>query len=153
MVGVRLRLAALALFAVAVISTSCGSGSSTTLDEYFPRVATLAATFDNASTTPSANGTFAPNEASLRTFASGLDLLAVPSEAKQAHHDLTVASKNLADLQHSILTGNNAPSTKEAALVRDWQAACHRLQDVALARKMDVDLRCASALHIVDSGG
>ena len=147
------RLAALALFAVASASAACGTASSAKLDTYFARIATLAATFDSASTTPAANGTFAPTEASLRTFANDLDLLTVPSEAKQAHHDLTVATKNLADLQHRILAGNNAPSTKEAALVRDWQTACHVLQDLALARKSDVDLRCATALHIVDSGG
>jgi hypothetical protein len=153
MVGVRLRLTALALFAVAVISTSCGSGSSATLDEYFPRVAALTADLDAAHITPSAGGSTV-SEASLRTFASALDRLDAPSAAKQAHHDLTVASKNLADATNRASAETSASSRADSAIfVRDWQAACHRLQDVALARKMEVDLRCATALHAIDNGG
>jgi hypothetical protein len=147
------RLTAVALFASATIATACSSGSSTTLDAYFPRVATLASALEKASPSPSANGSFAPSESSLRAFASGLDMLAVPGAAKQPHHDLTVATKNVADLQHRVLAGISRTPEAEAGVVRDWQTACHVLQDLALAKKLDVDLRCATALHLVDSGG
>lgn len=141
------RLTALALFAIAMIGASCGGGSSPTLDAYFPRVATLASDFDDA------NGSNV-TEASLRTFANGLDQLDAPSVAKQEQHDLTVATKNLADSVHRASVGAIAsPPPDSRVFVRDWQAACHRLQDVALARKMDVDLRCATALRAIDNRG
>jgi uncharacterized membrane protein len=154
MLGVGARRVALALFAITMISASCGGGSSLTLAAYFPRVATLASALDIANATPLASGSFPAREASLRTFASGLDQIDVPSATKQSHHDLTVASKNLADAAHRASGGAVAsPQPESAVFVRDWQTACHVLQDVALAKKIDVDLHCATALHVVDSGG
>lgn len=158
----------LASFAIAagVANVACDGTQSLSDHEYFPRVATLAADLDTSlgarnAATPGTNATVVRVEERLRTFAAGLDGIRPPSDAKDAHHDLTVASKNLADAARraveTIATPQHAPATGEATgnavFVRDWVSACHRLQDRALADKIDVDLRCTSTLREDATGG
>ena len=141
-------------------SSACGGSDSLSDAEYFPRVASLAADLDNAlgPHDPAAIGTRDATpvpmsiEAELRTFALELDGMRPPGDAKEAHHDLTVASKNLADAASAATGDARYAATPGAVIgnavfVRDWEAACHLLQDRATADGLDVDLHCATALH------
>ena len=165
----RPRAALVAITFIAGATLACGSRESLPAHQYIARNARLAAGLERSyagqsPATVSANdavGAFRSKEMHLRTFAAGLDDTVPPSEARDAHHDLTVASKNLADAARrnatTIATPQHAPATGEATgntvFVRDWVRACHRLQDRATADKIDADLRCASALHEDGTGG
>ncbi len=165
----RARAALVAITLIASGTLACSSRESLPAPQYFARIAGLAADLDrsNAGQSPAtagandAAGAFRSKEMHLRTFAAGLDDTAPPSEARDAHHDLTVASKNLADAARragdAIATPRAFPATSSAGgnavFVRDWVSACHHLQDRATADKIDVDLRCASALHEDATGG
>jgi hypothetical protein len=141
---------------------ACGGGSSVAPSQYFSAVAGLAVALETSDgqQTPSARAGSSgssraslPAESALRRFAAGLDALDPPGVAKDAHHDLTVATKNLADEAHRLATQTDAVGAgtsaagSDSTLASSWETACHVLQDVALAKKIDVDLRCVTALH------
>lgn len=165
----RARAALVAFTLIAGAALACGSQESLPAPAYFARIESLAADLErsNAGQSPAtagandAVGALRSREAHLRTFAAALDDTVPPSEARDAHHDLTVASKNLADAARrageTIATPRALPATGgadgDAVFVRDWVNACHHLQDRAIARKIDVDLRCSTALHEDATGG
>jgi hypothetical protein len=125
---------------------ACSGGDGITMDAFMLRVSALASELDRepaGDATSVAGGSAEARaivgiEARLRTFEAGLDGLQPPSDAADAHHDLTVASRNLAD----AVAGEG---TNAAVFVRDWGDACHRMQDLAWTREIDVDLRCSTA--------
>ncbi len=151
------------VIAASVANVACGGTTSLGDGEYFPRVARLAADLDTSlraptAATPGTNATVVRADEPLRAFADALDRIRPPSDAKDAHHDLTVASKNLAGAAADApfdLTYVKTPGTitGNAVFVRAWETACHLLQDRASADKIDVDLRCASVLHQPAQGG
>ncbi len=159
-----MRLGAMQLTVFAVLATlllACNrSDDESGLSRYFDALAAGVATLDSAvsGTVPPARATAGPtDEARLREFAAVLDALRPPSPAEDAHHDLVVASRNLADdagrdaagAGASIATASAttaAVSSRATSDVREWERACHVLQDLATARRIDVDLRCATAL-------
>ena len=104
------------------------------------------------------NAGFRTTEAALRGFASALEAVRAPDAAKDAHHDLTVASRNLADdaardvarsgsLVSTPASTRPAASSRQTSDLREWERACHSLQDLASARRIDIDLRCTTTLH------
>lgn len=150
------------LAALAALLLACNrSDDQSNLPRYFDALATHVATLDSvhsnerSAARPTADA--AADEARFRAFAAALDALRPPSPAEDAHHDLVVASRNLADdagrdaagAGASIATASAttaAVSSRATSDVREWERACHVLQDLATARRIDVDLRCATAL-------
>ena len=137
------------------------SDASVSLPQYFDRLSTRVAMLDASAGDNGAAETdagFRTTEAALRGFASALEAVRAPDAAKDAHHDLTVASRNLADdaardvarpgsLGSTPASTRPVASSRQASDLREWERACHSLQDLASARRIDIDLRCTTALH------
>jgi hypothetical protein len=79
----------------------------------------------------------------------------VPSEAEEAHAQLIAASEALVEVTEQQAKGArgdpSVPSAEDLAAqgfsrASEWAAACHDLQDLALVREIDADLRCVTAL-------
>ena len=84
-----------------------------------------------------------------------LSEIRAPSEAEEAHAQLIAASEALVDVteqQAKSARGDpSVPSAEDLAAqgfsrASEWAAACHNLQDLALVREIDADLRCVTAL-------
>ncbi len=145
--------------AVAIAASIACGGTDTSLAGYQRYYATVESAAGDlyrqsaSATTPSAGA-----QPPVRTFAAALDTLEPPMRARDAHHDILVASRNLADV--SALIADPSPQTtddrtrragRETTFVGDWTRACHALQDVALAKQLDVDLHCTDALGALES--
>lgn len=144
----------------ACVFASCNGDGGVTLEAYSQQVAALTATLDagnkeavvvDGAPGGIAGARYAQIEQRLRAYAAGLDALRAPGDASDAHHDLTVASKNLADAARRFAADATPPAddaiVRAGRFVEDWVRACHTLQDLALAREIDADLRCATALQ------
>ena len=128
-----------------------------THEAYFARLSTNMQTLDaevgEVDATVTARSSLADDsvprlEHSLRSLAASLDELHAPSDTSSAHHDLRAATLDLADLLRDAVTQPAADRTSRGAtFTSNWINACHTLQDIALANKIDADLRCATALR------
>ena len=155
-----IRLTAVVIV-IASLAACSGGSASLNLPRYFDALATQTTALD-ASYKPRANPvdpatpeTWRSIEANLREFAAALDALRAPADARDGQHDLAVASRNLADDAHRAASrlgaqpdgGLTSDADRVARDRGEWERACHSLQDLALARRIDVDLRCVTALH------
>lgn len=139
------------------LTVACSSDTAMTREDYFARLAVdmqqLDADLGDLDATARAGNALSSDgvgrlEHSLRSLATDLDILNPPSDAADGHHDLRVATLNLADLFRSAATEPAKDRTgRGLTLTTEWTTACHTLQDRALAEKIDVDLRCDTALH------
>lgn len=89
----------------------------------------------------------------LRASATSVNEFAIPPDAKESATALIVATRDLADVserESDLARGDEGSLTAEDvaaqgfARASDWYDACHKLQDIALARKIDADLRCVT---------
>jgi hypothetical protein len=132
------------------LALACARDTAMTSRDYFARLESDMRALDNTIGTTGVAATdiaAAPGDTSipparLRSLAASLDALRPPSAARDAHHDLRVASLDLADALESA----SAPTRSRTRIPAEWSTACHALQDRALTENLDVDLRCATAL-------
>jgi hypothetical protein len=84
-----------------------------------------------------------------------LSEISVASDAKEAHAQLIAASQALVEVTEqqakSARGDSSVPSAEDLAAqgfsrASEWGAACHDLQDIALVRGIDADLRCVTTL-------
>ena len=91
----------------------------------------------------------------LRATATSISELDVPPDARDPATALVVATRDLADVsEREADLARGVPGSFTAADVAtqglaragEWYNACHKLQDIALARKINTDLRCVTTL-------
>ena len=168
-----------ALASVAVIAlggTACGSGGSgddSELSAYYAGVARAASTLDErvsvyaehiqTSDDPEIARSFDKFNNDLQDFAHDTDILKPPSAVEGPHKQLVQATVDLADAVFQLSQlgiGTHAPTQtdinlaiKQAHAVKAWDDACKELQAKAASKKIDVDLKCATALHQRETPG
>lgn len=88
--------------------------------------------------------------------AAALDALDAPGDAAELHRKFVTAFRYLRDvkiLQADELIGIDSGLSDGELAERvdsrssEWFELCHELQDLALTREIDVDLKCVTALH------
>jgi hypothetical protein len=154
-----------------LLVVACGSSGErdAAYDEYYRELAPLMQALDRELATVVTSqsglegGALSSNlevyARTLDTFAANLDGLDPPEEVEEAHGRLGIASRALADvhelLSQTAITGASAAVVEEGDVslrgfetAVEWYNACHELQDAALARGIDADLRCVEALHL-----
>ena len=93
---------------------------------------------------------------SLDEFAADLDGIVRANDAAEAHDEMTVATRALADIYaeraEALASTESAAEDTEDLEAREgsesstWFAACHDIQDMALVDEIDIDLLCVTML-------
>jgi len=93
----------------------------------------------------------------LESTASALDEIAAPGEAAEPHARWITGFRDLADVkvaQASAAQGSPGSmetadlAAREEQRYAEWFDACHTLQDIALVRRLEVDLLCPTVMHL-----
>lgn len=92
----------------------------------------------------------------LESRAAALSDMDAPGDTAEPHRKFITAFRYLRDakiLQADQLVGIDSGLSDDGLAKRvddrssEWFELCHELQDLALVREIDVDLKCATALH------
>ena len=156
------------ILAVGVVATACTSGgaSDAAYDEYYRLLGAEMASFDreigaivatqeglDAEGLSASIGAYAGQ---LEVRAAALDALDAPGDAAEPHRKFVTAFRYLRDvktLQADQLVGIDSGLSDDKLVERvdnrssEWSELCHDLQDLALTREIDVDLKCVTALR------
>lgn len=162
----RIALGLLWPLALAIVASGCGGGSGDAeYEDYFGVMGPELLSLEQDLAALSAAGRELSGEAlaaNLDAYADNLDSarlvfaeIAPPGETGAAHARLIAASValvNVSEMQAKAARGDpSVPSSDELGAqgfsrASEWYAACHDLQDIALVREIDADLRCVTAL-------
>lgn len=151
----------------ALASCDGGGASDAAYEAYFEQLAAEMAAFDaeigKIVATQPAVGDDALLSASIGAYAGQLEFHAAalaaldpPGETAEPHKRFVTAFRYLRDvkiLQSDELVGIDSGLSDDVLAERvddrssEWFEICHELQDLALTREIDVDLKCVTALH------
>ncbi len=168
---------ALVVMLGALAAAACGGGSGSDNDAdlpaYYASLGMAAATLDQrvsvyadhiqTSDDPDIGRSLGTFNSDLQIFAHDTDVLKPPSAVQDAHKQLVQATVDLGDAVLQLSTsgiGTHAPTqaeinfaVKQARAVKAWNDACKELQATAASKKIDVDLKCGTALHQRETPG
>jgi hypothetical protein len=157
-----------AVAAAAVFAAGCGDGDDTgaAYEQYFLLLEAELHAFERQIDAVTQAGRNLAGEdlganlgayaAELEARAIALDDIAAPGVAAEPHRRFIVAFRNLADakqLQSDRALGLDSGLSeveleqRSEARSSEWFDLCHVLQDIALVREIDVDLKCVTALR------
>ncbi len=165
----RLRVGCVsALLVLGVVVSACSdeAASDAAYDEYYRLLGEEMAAFDREIGTivgtqegldsEGLSASIGADAGQLEFHATALADLDAPGEAAEPHRKFVTAFRYLRDvkiLQADQLIGIDSGLSDDELAQRvdrrssEWFDLCHELQDLALTREIDVDLKCVTALH------
>ena len=158
-------ISALACLALAAVGCGDGSSGDAEYEEYFSVMAPELLALEQDLTAITEAGQDLAGEAlaaNFEAYGDNLDAARLvfaeiksPGDTEDPHARLIAASQALvdvSDLQAKAARGDpSVPSAEDLGAqglsrASEWYAACHDLQDIALVRELDADMRCVTAL-------